>query len=112
MAVSKRKPFKLNIISKRCLHKSKIQSPGDTLLKVIKAKGISQKLLAETINRPIKTVNEIVKAKARLTENTALDLEHALGIPAHIWMALEAAYRINIARLNRKPNVIKKLKCI
>lgn len=76
--------------------------PGDTLRETLKAKGISQTLLAETMCRPIKTVNEIIHAKARITERTALELEYALNIPAHFWMALETNYRIAIARTNAK----------
>ena len=72
--------------------------PGDTLRETLKEKGISQMLLAETMGRPIKTINEIIHAKARITEHTALELEHALNIPANVWMALETNYRIAIAR--------------
>ena len=74
--------------------------PGDTLRETLKAKGISQTLLAETMRRPIKTINEIIHAKARITEQTAIELEHALGIPARFWMALESDYRIALARQN------------
>ena len=73
--------------------------PGETLRELLRAKGISQKLLAETIGRPVKTVNEIIHAKARITEHTALELEHALNVPAHFWMALETNYRIAVARM-------------
>lgn len=72
--------------------------PGDTLRETLQAKGISQTLLAETMGRPIKTINEIIHAKARITEHTAIELEHALNIPAHVWMALETNYRIALAR--------------
>ena len=74
--------------------------PGDTLRETLEAKGISQTLLAETMRRPIKTINEIIHAKARITEQTAIELEHALNIPAHFWMALETNYRLARARLN------------
>lgn len=74
--------------------------PGDTLRETLKSKGISQTLLAETMRRPIKTINEIINAKARITEQTAIEFEHALGIPAHFWMALETNYRIALARQN------------
>lgn len=74
--------------------------PGDTLRETLKAKGISQTLLAETMCRPLKTINEIIHAKARITVQTAIELEHALNIPAHFWMALETNYRIALARQN------------
>ncbi|CAB4164921.1 VapI Plasmid maintenance system antidote protein [uncultured Caudovirales phage] len=76
--------------------------PGDTLRETLKAKGITQKLLAETMGRPMKTISEIIHAKARITEHTALELEHALGIPANLWMALETNYRIALARGQNK----------
>lgn len=78
--------------------------PGDTLRETLKAKGISQKLLAETMRRPMKTISEIIHAKARITEHTAIELEHALNIPAHVWMALETNYRIALARGQNKPS--------
>jgi addiction module HigA family antidote len=78
--------------------------PGDTLRETLKSKGISQTLLAETMGRPIKTINEIIHAKARITEQTAIQLEHALNIPAHFWMALETNYRIAVARQNSQFN--------
>ena len=48
-----------------------------------------------------KTINEIIHAKARITEQTAIELEYALGVPAHFWLALEANYRLAIARRKR-----------
>lgn len=79
--------------------------PGHTLRETLKAKGISQTLLAETMRRPIKTINEIIHAKARITEHTAIELEHALHIPAHVWMALETNYRIALARRTIKDSL-------
>ena len=58
-------------------------------------------LLSERVRRTrrsVPTINEIIHAKARITEHTALELEHALNIPAHVWMALEMNYRIALAR--------------
>ena len=72
--------------------------PGDTIAETIVALGMTQTELARRMGRPIKTVNEIVKGKARVTEHTALDLERVLKAPAHFWMALETNYRIAKAR--------------
>ena len=56
------------------------------------------------MRRPMKTISEIIHAKARITEHTAIELEHALNIPAHVWMALETNYRIALARGQNKPS--------
>ena len=46
----------------------------------------------------MKTINEIIKGKAAITPETAIQLEHALGISARFWTNLEADYRDSIAR--------------
>lgn len=72
--------------------------PGETLLETIEALEISQAELAERTGRPTKTINEIIKAKARITPDTALQLEHVLGIPASFWNNRERRYREILAR--------------
>ncbi len=61
---------------------------------------MSQSELARRLARPLKTINEIVNAKAAITPKTALQLELALGISADFWNALETQYRAAIARQN------------
>ncbi len=48
--------------------------------------------------RPLKTVNEIIKGKAAITAETAIQLERTLGISAAFWSGLESAYREHLAR--------------
>src|SRR5262245_41067714 len=76
--------------------------PGDTLLETIDALGISQSELAERMGRPKKTVNEIIKAKAAITAETAIQLERVLGVSADFWISLEANYRAALARLEER----------
>jgi len=71
--------------------------PGEQLATVLVEKGMSQAELATRIGRPQKTINEIVKGKASITPETALQLERALGVPASIWNSLEAAYQLQLA---------------
>ena len=59
-----------------------LSPPGDTLLETMEAKGIKQPELAMRMGRPLKTINEIIKGKAAITPETALQLERVLGIPA------------------------------
>src|ERR1022692_2545850 len=71
--------------------------PGEQLASVLEEKGMSQAELATRIGRPQKTINEIVKGKASITPETAIQLERALGVPASIWNRLEAAYQLRLA---------------
>lgn len=74
--------------------------PGDTLLETIVALGMSQAELAERSGRPKKTINEIIKGKAAITAETALQFETVLGIPASFWNNLEQNYQETLARIN------------
>jgi len=76
--------------------------PGETLYETIDALGMTQAELARRMGRPIKTVNEIIKGKATITADTALQLERVLGVPARFWLALEANYREDLARLDER----------
>lgn len=72
--------------------------PGEVLGEEIEALGISQKQLAAALGRPVQAVNEIIRGKKAITEETALGLERVLGIGAHVWTGLESAYRMTLAR--------------
>lgn len=76
--------------------------PGETLLESIDALGLSQAQLARRTNRPVKTINEIIKGKAAITPDTAIQLERAIGIPASFWNNLERNYRETLARLREE----------
>jgi plasmid maintenance system antidote protein VapI len=59
------------------------------------------------MDRPIKTINEIVKGKAAITPDTAIQLERALAIPATYWNNLERNYREYVARSNAQKELSK-----
>ena len=59
---------------------------------------MSQSELARRTKRPIRAINEIIKGDKSLTPATALQLEKALGVPAHIWTGLESRYQLIRAR--------------
>ncbi len=73
--------------------------PGETLFDTIEALGMSQAELSERTGRPKKTINEIIKGKAPITPDTALQLERVLGVSAAFWNNLEKNYREILARL-------------
>lgn len=75
-----------------------VSPPGETLLETIEALGMTQVELAERTGRPNKTISEIIKGKAAITPDTALQLEKVLGVPASFWTNRETQYRESLAR--------------
>ena len=73
-------------------------APGDVLLEALEERSMTQAELARRMTRPLKTINEIVKAKAAITPETAIQLERTLGISAYFWNGLETNYRAQLAR--------------
>ena len=71
--------------------------PGITIQETINALGISQAELANRMGRPKKTINEIIKGKASVSPETALQLERVLGISATFWNNLERNYQEALA---------------
>lgn len=76
--------------------------PGVTLLEVLEELGMTQAELAERTARPTKTINEIIKGKAAITPETALQLETVLKVPARFWNNLEMNYRETLARIEER----------
>jgi addiction module HigA family antidote len=70
-----------------------VTPPGITILENIKALSMTQVDLAERMDRPLKTIDEIIKGKAVITPETAVQLERVIGIPAHFWLTRDARYR-------------------
>jgi hypothetical protein len=54
------------------------------------------------MDRPVKTINEIVNSKAAITPDTAIQLERTLGISARLWNGLETQYREHLALVRAK----------
>jgi len=71
---------------------------GEVLAEALDERRMSQSELARRMDRPTKTINEIVNGKAAITADTAIQLERVLGISAAFWNALEAQYRERVAR--------------
>lgn len=77
-------------------------SPGDTLADWLEEKKMSQAALCREIKRPLKTINEIIKGKAAITPQTALELESAGIGCAEFWVVREALFRLALYRLESK----------
>ena len=83
-----------------------VTPPGVILEEKLEELGMSQAELAERIGRTKKTVNEIIKAKAPLLPETAIQLERVLGIPARFWTNAEANYRQWVARQEEARRIV------
>ena len=83
--------------------------PGEYLAEVLEAKGLTQAELARRIGRPTQALNEIIKGDKALTPATALQLERALDVPAHIWIGLESRYRLVKAKEEEKKLIQKEV---
>ena len=70
-----------------------------TLAETLGAVGMSQVELARRANRPPQVISEIIVGKKEITPETAIEFERVLGVPAHIWLNLEAQFRMVRARL-------------
>ena len=58
--------------------------------------------MATAMERPVQAINEIVKGKKAITAETAVQLEDALGIPAHLWLNMQSTFDLRRARQIRQ----------
>jgi addiction module HigA family antidote len=70
-----------------------VSPPGETLAEILEERNMSQSELAQRMGRPKKTINEIIKGKAKITIDTSLQIQLALGTPASFWIERERLYR-------------------
>lgn len=83
------------------LEASEPTHPGEVLKEEIEYRGIQQKKLAEQIGISYKILNDILNCRRPITANTALLIEAALGIPAHILTGLQMDYNIQTAKQDK-----------
>lgn len=84
------------------LAKELLSPPGDTIQETIDMMGMRQNELAERMGKTESKINDIIKGKEPITVNTALQLELVLGIPAKFWLAREANFREELARIEQQ----------
>jgi HTH-type transcriptional regulator/antitoxin HigA len=73
--------------------------PGSALEEWLEERSMSQTELAERMDRPIKTINEIIKGKTSITQETALQLAAVTGIEASFWTNADRIFQERAARL-------------
>ena len=81
--------------------------PGEYLEEVLEELGMSKLGLAKRMGRPASKLSLIFRGKKAITPETALQLEKVVRVPAHIWMGLEAEYRLTLAREKEEREMAK-----
>ena len=76
-----------------------VSPPGDSIVDLMEERDWSQIDLARRLGFSAKHLNQLIKGKASLTDDTALRLERVLGTNANFWLNREAKYREHSARL-------------
>ena len=82
----------------RVVHSDLAIPPGEYLEEVIDRLGMTKDELAKRMARPASKLSPIFKGDKAITPDTALQLEKVVGVSAHIWLGLEAEYRLALAR--------------
>jgi HTH-type transcriptional regulator / antitoxin HigA len=89
--------------------------PGETLAETLEELSMTQKQLSERTGRPLKTINEIIKGRAAITADTAIQLERTTGVPASFWNSAQRRYeqfkaeQTEAAALHRDRTWLRKL---
>jgi len=79
-----------------------MQTPGEEIRKQIIERNWTQADLARIIERPLQTVNAIIKGKKTITPEMAVSLAAAFGTKPEKWMKLELEYRLSLTKTNPK----------
>lgn len=69
-----------------------VSAPGDTIADLLEERDMSQAELARRLGTAPKVVNEIIRGKAPITPDTAIELERVLGAPATFWLTRQAQF--------------------
>lgn len=85
--------------------------PGDFIQDELKARHWTQSDLARILGRPLQTVNQIIRARKRITVETAKELGLAFGTGPELWLNLENAYRLH-STPDADPHIVKRAKMI
>jgi addiction module HigA family antidote len=86
-----------------------VSPPGDTLQELLDEMNLSQAEFAERTGHSQKTINEIIKGKAPISRETALNFEKVLGTSATFWNTREQHYREYLTSIEEKERLEKSL---
>lgn len=84
--------------------------PGEMLLEeFLEPLGISQVEFAKRIGVPVQRVNEVVKGKRGVTEDTALRFSRALNTSAGFWLNLQMRWNLYAAMHSKQAREIEQI---
>jgi len=89
------------------IHSDLAIPPGEYLEEVIAGLDMSKDELARRMRRPAAKLSAVFKGGKAITPDTALQLEKVVGVPARIWLGLEAEYRLTLARRQTDADVAR-----
>jgi HTH-type transcriptional regulator/antitoxin HigA len=88
-----------------------VYAPGDFIREELDERGWTQTQFSQVLGRPLQAINEILAGRKRITAETALQIAAAFGTSPELWLSLENAYRLSIAR-KPDPKIAKRAKSI
>ncbi|HGG8094031.1 TPA: HigA family addiction module antitoxin [Neisseria meningitidis] len=78
---------------------------GQVLKAELAARNLTQADLAEIIQRPTKTINQIITGKLGITPDTAMQLAQALGISAETWLNLQSRFQLSMLEADKYQDI-------
>lgn len=82
--------------------------PGEFIRGELEARNKTQADLARVLGRPLQTVNQIINGRQAITPQTAVELGQAFGTSPELWLNLESAYRLSLARRKADPGIARR----
>ena len=76
--------------------------PGELIRDELKARGMTQKQLAEQTGIKASVLSETINGKRSVSLNVAVASEKALDIPADIWMNMQTQYELDTANITAR----------
>src|SRR4051794_5687800 len=76
--------------------------PGSMLDEWLEENGVSQVQMATRLGRSTKNINQVVNGVADVSAELALSLETVTGVPARLWINMQANYDEAVARIRRE----------
>jgi HTH-type transcriptional regulator/antitoxin HigA len=76
--------------------------PGETIREQLEIRNMTQREFAIRMDLSEKHINRLINGQVALTPDVAVRLESVLGVPAHIWSRLEAAYREALVKVKEE----------
>jgi addiction module HigA family antidote len=75
--------------------------PGELLKEEVESRGLSKRQLAMQAGVPYRALGHVLTEQRPLTEQMALLLEAALGIPADLFVRMQMKYSLRVANENK-----------